>query len=105
MLDCNFAVTTLDDVDLFSIGKLLHGTEKASRRGLYTVEYILPPRYLNARDYLAEVHFGENQQYTLFSGLTVKFRVENTMKDSGFNHNIPRGYLRPPVNFNIKFLG
>lgn len=105
MLDCNFAVTTLDDVYLFSIGKLLHGTEKASKHGLYIVEFVLPPRYLNARDYLAEVHFGENQQYTLFSGLTVKFRVENTMKDSGFNHNIPRGYLRPPVDFNINFVG
>ena len=105
MLDACFAVSTLEDVDMFSIGTMLHGTEKASKQGIYTVEYMIPPRYLNARDYIAEVHFGENQQYELFGGFTIRFHVENTMKDSGFNHNIPRGFLRPPMNFDVKFEG
>ena len=105
MLDCNFAVTTLDEIDMFSIGTFLDGGERASKRGIYTVEYMLPPRYLNAREYLAEVHFGENQQYMLFSDFTLKFRVENTVKDSGWNHHVPRGFLRPPMNFDVKFEG
>ena len=105
MIDADFAVSTLEDVDMFSIGTMLHGYEKVSKRGIYTVEYVLPPRYLNAKEYIAEVHFGENQQYMLFSDFTIRFRVENTMKDSGFNHNIPRGFLRPPMNFNVKFEG
>jgi lipopolysaccharide transport system ATP-binding protein len=105
MLDTNFAVSTLDDIDLFSIGTMLHGSEKISKRGIYTVEYVLPPRYLNAKEYIAEVHFGENQQYMLFSDFTIRFKVENTMKDSGFNHNIPRGFLRPPMNFHVKYDG
>ena len=105
MLDTNFAVSTVDDIDLFSIGTMLYGYEKASKRGIYTVEYLIPPRYLNAREYIAEVHFGENQQYILLSDFTMRFRVENTMKDSGFNHNIPRGFLRPPMNFDVKYEG
>ena len=105
MIDADFAVSTLEDVDMFSIGTMLHGYEKVSKRGIYTVEYMLPPRYLNAKEYVAEVHFGENQQYMLFSDFTIRFRVENTMKDSGYNHYIPRGYLRPPMNFDVKFEG
>ena len=105
MLDACFAVSTLEEVDMFSIGTMLHGTEKASKQGIYTVEYMIPPRYLNARDYIAEVHFGENQQYELFGDFTIRFHVENTMKDSGYNHNIPRGFLRPPMNFDVKFEG
>lgn len=105
MIDANIYVRTLDDVDMFSIGKVFHEGRKESKRGMYCVEYILPPRFLNARDYIAELHFGENQSHVLFEGFEQKFHVENTMKDSGFNHNIPRGYLRPPVNFKIEFEG
>ena len=106
MLDVNLNVKTLDGLDVFQVGSLFGKIgEKDSKRGIYTVEFDLPPYSLNAGRYNAEIFFGENQRYLVCSGFGQNFIVENTISDMGFNQNAQPGFLRPKNDFKINFEG
>ena len=106
MLDVNMQVKTMDDVIVFQVGQLLGKTgEKDSKRGMYTVEFSIDPYTINAGRYKAEIFFGENQRYMIFSGFEQCFEVDNTLSDMGFNQNVLPGLLRPKNDFQIQYEG
>lgn len=106
MIDIDFYVSTLDDIRIFGVAQFLgNGTQKDSKNGLYKAEFRLPPYSLNAGNYKFELTFGENQTYLLFRGLSHGFHVENTMFDRGYNHNVPKGIMRPYKDFTVSYLG
>ena len=106
MLDVNFNVRTMDDIIVFENGSVLGEIgEKDSKRGIYTVEYEIPPYTLNAGKYKVEIFFGENQRYNIFRGFEQFFDVANTLSDMGYNQNTLPGMLRLKNEFNIQYQG
>ena len=107
MLDVNMHVKTMDDVSVFQVGKAFGKTgEKDSKCGIYSVEFSIPPYTVNAGKYKAEIFFGENQRYMIYSGFEQCFEVENSLADMGFNQSVMPGMLRFNNNdFIIKFEG
>jgi len=106
MLDVDMQITTLDDITVCQLGKMFGETgEKDSKVGIYTVEFELDPYTINAGQYKANIFFGENQRYVVFSGFEQKFNVENTLSDMGFNQSTLPGIMRPKNDFKITFEG
>ncbi len=106
MLDVNMHVRTMDDISVFQVGQMFGEIgKKDSKRGLYTVEFEIAPYTLNAGKYKAEIFFGENQRYMIFSDFEQCFQVDNTLSDMGFNQSTLPGMLRPKNDFRIQFEG
>jgi len=107
MLDVDMEVKTMDDISVFQIGNVFGKVgEKDSKRGIYTVEFEIPPYTLNAGRYKAEIWFGENQRYMVYNGFNQVFDVDNTITDMGFNLDTLPGFLRFNNNdFKIKYEG
>ncbi len=106
MLDVDMTVVTLDNVVVFQVGQVLGAVgEKDSKIGLYTVDFRINPYTINAGKYKAEIFFGENQKYVVFSGFEQNFEVENTLTDRGYNQGVLPGLLRPKNNFKIVYEG
>ena len=107
MLDVNMEVKTMDDISVFQVGKVLGQVgEKDSKKGLYMVEFEIPPYTINTGKYKAEIFFGENQQHLVYGGFMQCFDVENSISDMGFNMNAQPGMLRFNNNdLKIKFEG
>jgi lipopolysaccharide transport system ATP-binding protein len=106
MLDVNMHVKTMDDVSVFQVGKAFVKTgEKDSKCGMYIVEFEMPPYTINTGKYKAEIFFGENQRYMIYSGFEQCFDVENTLSDMGFNQSVMPGFLRPKNDFKVTFEG
>lgn len=104
MLDVSMNVKTLDDIIVFGTGGFFGKIgEKDSKRGLYTLEFSLPPYYINAGKYHAELWFGENQRYVVYSGLEQNFEVLNTSTDQGYGYDVSPGYLRPKQEWKVQF--
>lgn len=106
MLDVDMKVTTMDDTVAFQVGQTL-GTigEKDSKKGVYTIEFNINPYTINAGKYKAEIFFGENQRYVVFSGFEQGFEVLNTLTDMGYNQSVQPGLLRPKNDFKIVYEG
>ena len=68
--------------------------KKDSKVGLYTMDFELKPYTINAGKYKAEIVFGENQRYVVYSGFDQCFEVDNTQTDMGFNQGVVPGMLR-----------
>ena len=106
MLDADIAVSSMDDITIFQMGKVLGQIgEKDSKKGMYTVEFKLDPYTINAGRYKLELWFGENQRYVVYSGFEQCFEVENSLADMGFNQSVMPGFLRPKNDFKITFEG
>ena len=106
MLDVNMLVKTMDDVSVFQVGKMFGETgKKDSKRGIYSVDFDINPYTINAGRYKAEIFFGENQRYMVYSGFEQCFEVANTLNDMGFNQSVLPGLLRPKNDFKIQFEG
>jgi len=106
MLDVNMTIRTLDDIILTQVGSVIGEIgEKDSKRGLYTVEFEIPPYTVNAGKYKAEIFFGENQSYIVYKGFEQLFDVENTLSDMGYNQNTLPGMLRLKNEFKIQYQG
>ena len=106
MLDVNMHVRTMDDVSVFQVGKMFGEVgKKDSKVGMYTVDFDINPYTLNAGRYKAEIFFGENQRYVVYSGFEQCFEVANTLSDMGFNQAVLPGLLRPKNDFKIQFEG
>ena len=63
------------------------------------MEFKMNPYTLNAGRYKAEIFFGENQRYVVYSGFEQCFEVENSLADMGFNQSALPGFLRPKNDF------
>ena len=106
MLDANIAVSSMDDITIFQMGRVLGKIgEKDSKKGMYTVEFKLDPYTINAGRYKLELWFGENQRYVVYSGFEQCFEVENSLADMGFNQSVMPGFLRPKNDLKITFEG
>jgi lipopolysaccharide transport system ATP-binding protein len=106
MLDANMLVTTLDDTIVFQVGQGIGKTgEKDSKIGIYTVEFKIDPYTINTGRYKAEIFFGENQKYVIFSDFYQDFEVANSIIGQGYNMNTLPGYLRPRNQHSVKFEG
>ena len=106
MLDANIRVSTMDDMTVFQVWDMLgRKGEKDSKIGIYTMEFQMNPYTLNAGRYKAEIFFGENQRYVVYSGFEQCFEVENSLADMGFNQSALPGFLRPKNDFKITFEG
>jgi len=106
MLDVDMQIKTMDDIIVTQVGQMLGKVgAKDSKVGMYEVEFELPPYTLNAGKYKAEIFFGENQRYVVYSGFEQNFQVDNTLSDMGFNQSILPGMLRLKNDFKIQFEG
>ena len=95
MLDVNMHVKTVDDISVFKVSRMFGEVgKKDSKVGLYTMDFELKPYTINAGKYKAEIVFGENQRYVVYSGFEQYFEVENTQTDMGFNQGVMPGMLR-----------
>jgi len=95
MLDVNMHVKTVDDVSVFKVSRMFGEVgKKDSKVGLYTMDFELKPYTINAGKYKAEIVFGENQRYVVYSGFDQCFEVDNTQTDMGFNQGVMPGMLR-----------
>lgn len=104
MYDVNLRITTLDDVVICQLGKLLGEVGcKDSRKGLYVIDFIIPAYVLNAGKYKVSYFWGENQKYVIYEGFEQAFEIENTTSDMGFNLGILPGVLRLKNDFSIKY--
>ena len=77
--------------------------EKDSKVGRYTVEFSLPPYYLNTGKYLMKLWFGEAQKYVLWGVYEHTFEIENTLTGQGYNMATLPGILKPCFDYNTKF--
>ena len=106
MIDVDLQVKSMDDIIVFENGRALGEIgEKDSKMGIYTVEFELPPYTLNTGRYKAEIWFGENQRYVIYSGFEQCFEVDNTISDMGYNQSALPGMLRLKNDFKIQYLG
>lgn len=102
MLDTSFELHTADDIIVFHTGKVIT-PEKDSKVGRYTVEFSLPPYYLNTGKYLMKLWFGEAQKYVLWGVYEHTFEIENTLTGQGYNMATLPGILKPCFDYNTKF--
>ena len=106
MLDVNMLIRTMDDIMVVQLGQGLTSTgEKDSKVGMYSAEFDIPKYTLNAGRYKAEIFFGENQRYMVYSGFEQCFEVANTLSDMGFNQSVLPGMLRLKNEFKVQFEG
>ena len=106
ILDVNMLIRTMDDIMVTQVGSPFgQWGEKDSKRGMYSVEFDIPPYTLNAGRYKAEIFFGENQRYMIFGGFEQCFDVDNTLSDMGFNQSVLPGMLRLKNDFKVNFKG
>ena len=106
MLDVNIRVKTMEDIIVFENGRVLGQIgEKDSKRGIYTVEFEIPPYTLNAGRYKTMIYFGENQRYVVYEGFEQCFEIDNTLSDMGFNQTTLPGMLRLKNDFKINYEG
>jgi lipopolysaccharide transport system ATP-binding protein len=106
MLDANLLVTTLDDTIVFQVGQAIGDVgEKDSQKGFYTVDFKIDPYTINTGRYKAEIFFGENQKYVVFSDFYQDFEVANSIVGQGYNMSTIPGFLRPRKQHTVTFEG
>ena len=107
MLDADMQIKTMDDIVVCQVGKVFGEVgKKDSKKGMYTVEFDIPPYTINAGRYKAAIWFGENQRYLVYGDFEQCFEVANTLSDMGFNQSVLPGLLRLNNNdFKIRYEG
>ncbi len=106
MLDADILVTTMDDIQVCQMEQVLSPEGASdSKVGVYTVEFVLPAYTINSGKYKANVFFGENQSYVVFSGFEQCFNVSDSVLDLSFNLNRLPGLIRPRNDHKVIFEG
>ena len=100
MLDATFQLSTIDDIIIFHNGKVI-SPDKDAKVGYYSVEFDLPPFYLNTGKYKFEIWFGENQKHLLWGDLVHMFEIDNTLTGQGYNLSTLPGVLKPNLDFKV----
>lgn len=104
ILDATIELRTMDDIVVFHSGKVV-SPDKDSKVGEYTVEFTMPPFYINTGKYRVKLWFGEAQRYLLWGFFEHVFEVENTLTGQGYNMATLPGILKPHFDFNVSFHG
>ena len=104
ILDATMELRTVDDIVVFHTGKVV-SPEKDAKVGEYTVEFSLPPFYINTGKYRARIWFGEAQRYVLWGTFEHIFEIENTLTGQGYNMATLPGILKPHFDFNVSYNG
>ena len=104
ILDATMELRTMDDIVVFHSGKVV-SPDKDSKIGEYTVEFTMPPFYINTGKYRMKIWFGEAQRYVLWGFFEHVFEVENTLTGQGYNMATLPGILKPHFDFNVSFHG
>lgn len=104
ILDATMELRTLDDIVVFHSGKVV-SPEKDSKVGEYTVEFSMPPFYINTGKYKVRIWFGEAQRYVLWGTYEHVFEIENTLTGQGYNMATLPGILKPRFDFNVSYHG
>lgn len=104
IIDATFEVSTMEDVIVFHRGTIL-SPSKDSKRGLYHVQYQIPPSMLNAGRYRMKVWFGQSCKYLLWGKLVYDFEVHLAYDSNGFVTGERPGIIRPDFDFKTEFLG
>ena len=104
MLATALNIKTMDDMIICQPAAFLgESGENDSKIAIYTIDFTLPPYMLNAGKYKAEVFFGENQKYVIFSGFEQCFEIENSLLDMGYNQSVLPGIIRPKNDFRVTY--
>lgn len=102
-LDATFELRNFEELVIFHVGKLI-SQNSDSQKGLYTIEFDIPPFLLNAGNYYFKLIFGKNQTVALFGiDNLIGFEVEN-VKVGVHTHIFP-GVIRPDFEYKIAFNG
>lgn len=99
IMDVTMNLFTEEDIHIFHAGKVLT-PEKDSKIGIYTVEFDMPPYYLNTGRYRFEIFFGESQRYVLWGNFIHTFVVMNTLTGQGYNMATLPGILKPRFQYS-----
>jgi len=102
IMDATMELRTLDDIVVFHTGKVVT-PDKDAKVGEYTVEFTMPPFYVNTGKYRVRIWFGEAQRYLLWGFFEHVFEIENTLTGQGYNMATLPGILKPRFNFNVSF--
>ena len=106
MLDADILVTTMDDIQVCQMEQVLSPNGASdSKVGVYTVEFVLPAYTINSGKYKANIWFGENQSYVVFSGFEQCFEVSDSVIDLSYNLNRLPGLIRPKNDHKVTFEG
>ena len=98
-LDATFELKSSDEVVVFHHGIIL-SQHNDSQRGIYKVNGVLPPHFLNAGIFIFNLIFGENQRFALFTiNDFIQFEVMNEM--IGSNANQLPGLVRPDIQYSV----
>ncbi len=104
IMDATMELRTMDDIVVFHTGKVV-SPEKNSKVGEYTVEFTMPPFYINTGKYRVRIWFGEAQKYVLWGTFEHVFEIENTLTGQGYNMATLPGILKPRFDFNVSYHG
>lgn len=102
MLDATIELSNAENVIVFVTGVMI-SHNKDSHIGTYTVTVEIPPYTLNAGKYLLKLWFGESQAYVVWGFYYHTFEVENSLSDTFYNLNTPKGILRPKLNTTCSY--
>ena len=100
MLDAACNLCCMDDTIICHLPMLI-SKGRDSKVGDFTLEYDIPPYFLNSGRYYFNYWFGENQMYYLGGDFTHAFEVEDVITREG-NIQTPKGILRPKFDFQVK---
>ncbi len=100
-LGTTLEILNQDDVLVLHVGKLI-AENKSSEKGKYSVEFIIPPYFLNNDLYQVNLIFGEDRRYLIekFNQIC-QFEVQNSSID-GDSLRKP-GVVRPILNSTIEY--
>lgn len=103
-LDVTFDLYTSDEIHIFHNGCLITKNSE-SRRGIYTVEGVIPARVLNNGLYKISVTFGKDQRYVLYRIKDIlSFEIENSHENKGNNFEKLPGILWMDFKWQAKFV-
>ncbi|SIS96801.1 ABC-type polysaccharide/polyol phosphate transport system, ATPase component [Chryseobacterium ureilyticum] len=99
-LDTTFELRNYEELTIFHVGKIITKNQD-SRKGVYSVEFNIPPGLLNAGNYYFKLFFGKDQSEALFIlDNFIGFEVENVKVGSKL-HLYP-GITRPHFDYTIQ---
>lgn len=101
-MDVTFEMFTIEDIRLFHTFKDIT-INRDSKVGYYTIEFDMPPYYLNAGKYKFRLFFGESQKYLLWGSYWYTLEIENTLTGQGYNLGFLPGILKPRFDYTSSF--
>lgn len=100
-LDATFELRNFEELVVYHVGKQI-GDFTNVKKGIYTVEFDMPPGMLNTGNYYFKLMFGKDQTELLFGiDNLIGFEVENVKV--GTKTHIYPGILRPHFDYKVDF--